>query len=358
MVMGFQKGYINMIDYDFCVSSYLVFRYIVKENIAWKKGVMPTFPAVVKREKVKVRTSADVLEKLQEIIGHIKNPEKLGILLSGGIDSAIIAALFPRGTKAYTIRFVAEGAIDETSEARKVAEQLGLKHSVVDLTWDDYNKEMDKLMRWKKAPLHPVEVGLYKASLKAHNDGIGFLAVGNVADSTFGGFDKLLSRDWSFDEFIERYTFIDPRSAVKRPVSMRNIFEPYRQGNGINIIKFLKEVHGPGISQMFDNAIRAGGCEQLAPFEDLLLDAPLDLQRIRNGEPKYILVEIYKKLFGNMEAPEKIPFARPMAQWLGNWEGPSREEFLDNIPLNKLSGEQKWQLYSLQRFLNIIEESR
>ena len=346
-----------MIDYDFCISSYLVFRYIVKENAAWKKGIMPSFPAVAKREKVKVKTSTDVLAKLQDSVCRINNPERLGILLSSGIDSAIIAALLPRGTRAYTIRFIAEGAIDETTAACNVAEQLGLQHTVVNVTWDDYKNEMDMLMRLKKAPLHPVEVGLYKAALKAQQDGINILAVGNVADSTFGGFDKLLAKDWSFEEFIERYSFIDPTGVVKRPVSMRNIFEPYRQGNGINIIKFLKEVHGPGISQMFNNAIRAGGCTQLAPFEDLLLDAPLDLQRIRNGEPKYILVEVYKKLFSTMEAPEKIPFARPMAQWLENWEGPSREEFLDNIPLHKLSGEQKWQLYSLQRFLNIIEES-
>ena len=346
-----------MIDYNSCVSSYLVFRYIVKENMAWKKGVMPVFPTVVKRKKTKVKTSADVLEKLRERVLNINNPEQVGILLSGGMDSAIIAALLPRGTKAYTIRFIAEGAIDETAEASSVARQLGLKHTIVNVTWDDYQQEMNMLMKRKKAPLHPVEVGLYKASLRAHKDGITLLAVGNVADSTFGGFDKLLSKDWSFNEFIKRYSFINPERVVNEPISMREIFKPYQQGNGINIIKFLKEVHGPGISQMFENAIQAGGCDQLAPFEDLLLDGPLDLDRIRNGEPKYILVEVYNELFGTTKAPKKIAFARPMAQWLNDWIGPSRKEFLENLSIQEFSGEQKWQLYCLERFLDMIEES-
>ena len=52
---------------------------------------------------------------------------------------------------------------------------------------------------------------------------------------------------------------------------------------------FLKVVHGLGIIQMFDNAIEMAGCTTIAPYEDLTLGIPLDIQRIRSGNTKYIL---------------------------------------------------------------------
>lgn len=73
-------------------------------------------------------------------------------------------------------------------------------------------------MKHKKAPLHPVEVGLYKAAVASQQDGINVLASGTGADTMFGGLDKLLSKDWTFDEFVKRYTFLDPIRALKRPV--------------------------------------------------------------------------------------------------------------------------------------------
>ena len=40
--------------------------------------------------------------------------------------------------------------------------------------------------------------------------------MGNGADSTFGGMDKLLSRDWDYEAFVQRYTFIDPAAVLKK----------------------------------------------------------------------------------------------------------------------------------------------
>ncbi len=33
----------------FCLSSFLAFRYVTKEGISWKEGVVPAFPKVQKR---------------------------------------------------------------------------------------------------------------------------------------------------------------------------------------------------------------------------------------------------------------------------------------------------------------------
>lgn len=82
-------------------------------------------------------------------------------------------------------------------------------------------------MRHKRAPLHAIEVALHKAAVIAHADGVDTIIVGNGADSNFGGMDKLLSRDWSFDAFVARYTFVDPARVLTDPRSMRSVFAPY-----------------------------------------------------------------------------------------------------------------------------------
>src|SRR4051812_24840143 len=98
---------------DYCISSYLALRYVAKPDAAWAPGVTPAFPNRSAQGKVKVKTAAEVLDGLRESMRESGQKPGLGVLLSAGMDSAIIAALLPRGTRAYTVRFVATDAIDE-----------------------------------------------------------------------------------------------------------------------------------------------------------------------------------------------------------------------------------------------------
>jgi hypothetical protein len=342
---------------NFCISSYLTFRYVVKDGVPWKEGVLPEYPDCQAQGRYKVKSGQQVLQKLRQSVSECCRDRSVGILLSGGIDSAILAALMPAGTLAYTVKFHAENAVDESQMARVLADAAQLKHKTVDVTWDDYLEHMDFLMQNKKSPLHPAEVGLYLAAKQAASEGMNMLIVGNGADSTFGGMDKLLSKDWGFDEFVARYTFVEPSTAVKDPVSMRDTYEAYRTADGINVQGFLKVTHGIGIIQMFENAIHSAGCKILAPYEELSLDGKLDLERIRSGDTKYILRDVFRLLYPGQDIPDKIPFARPMEQWMSGWQGPARPEFLDNLPMDKFTGEQKWLIYCLERFMNLMEAS-
>ena len=341
---------------SFCISSYLAFRYVATADVPWKPGFCPAFPIIPEGRKVGVTSADEILASLRSIMAERVN-DATGILLSGGIDSAILAALLPPSRKAFTIRFVADGAVDESIRAGEYAKLAGLEHHVVDVTWSDYQAYSDLLMRNKKSPLHAVEVGLYKTGLIAQSHGVTRLVLGNGADSTFGGLDKLLSRDWTFEDFIKRYTFIDPALAVAHPEPIQAVYEPYRQGNSVDVVGFLKTVHGLGVIQAFGNAMVSAGCSTLEPYEELYLDAPLDIARIRRGESKYLVREVFKRLYPSLDTSEKIAFARPMDQWLADWEGPKRPEFRRNLDLNQFSGDQKWLLYSLEQFLNILETS-
>lgn len=342
----------------FCVSSFLAFRYVVDPAAEWQPGCKPVFPETSAQGQIPVETMEEIEAQLRAIIAGKLSPTT-GILLSGGIDSAILAALLPAGTRAYTIKFNADRFLDESIQARAYADRLGLRHTVVAVDWPDYAAFGASLMRRKKAPLHAIEVALHKAALAAQADGLDTLIVGNGADSTFGGMDKLLSRDWTPEEFYRRYTFVDPFLALRDPVDLRSVYRPYLKADGfIDVQRFLKTVHGLGIIQSFECAIHSAGLGLLEPFEQLRYVRPLDLARIRAGESKYLLKALFRRLFAGMEPPEKIPFARPMDAWLADWAGPGRPEFKADAPWRAFTGDQRWLLYVLEQFLDLLDAGK
>ena len=338
-----------------CLSSFLAFRYVTDPAAEWIPGVRPAYPAVSAQGQIPVATMEEIETQLRAIVARNGSPAT-GILLSGGIDSAILAALLPRGTRAYTIKFNAAGFLDESIQARIYADLLGLRHTVVEVDWRDHADFAPALMRRKQAPLHAIEVALHKAARAARADGLDRLVVGNGADSTFGGMDKLLSRDWTLAEFHRRYTFVDPAQVLRDPTEIRSVYEPYVQPDGfVDVQRFLKTVHGIGIIQSFECAIHSAGLALLEPFEQLRYVRPLDLARIRAGESKYLLKALFRRLFNGMEPPEKIPFARPMDSWLADWTGPARPEFKAGVDWRAFTGDQRWLLYILGRFLDQLD---
>jgi asparagine synthetase B (glutamine-hydrolysing) len=327
-------------------SYYLAFRFNASNAIE-EFGVLKN-----SYKQVLVSSAGNVDVFLQNYIKKMTST-KTGILLSGGIDSAIIASYLPKGTRAYTVKFASPGFIDESIMAKKYADKYGLIHKTIEVNWEDYEKYMPLLMQRKGQPLHAMEVALYKASLIAKSDGIDGLFVGNGADSIFGGMDKLLSKDWTFDEFVKRYTFVQPSDVLIDAVPISSIYEHYRMGENIDYVSFIEQIYGTEIIQAYKNAITSAGCEILDIYENLKLSIPLDVERIRNGESKYILRELFRSKYPDFELNEKIAFARPMEEWLKNWEGPIRSEFKENC-LEGKNGDQKWLIFCLEKFLNSI----
>ena len=44
---------------------------------------------------------------------------------------------------------------------------------------------------------------------------------------------------------------------------------------------------------------------------------------------------------------------RPMDEWFKDWKGPERSEFWPNC-VNNLTGDQKYYIWALEKFLNMI----
>jgi hypothetical protein len=333
---------------------FLALRWLAREELSWRGAWRPARPVAGMGAMTPVSDADGVIEALAAQTKALE-AATTGILLSGGIDSAILAALVPAGTLAYTIRFDAPGAIDESPQAAIYAARAGLRHEIVTVCWRDYERFAPTLMLRKRAPLHAVEVALYKAGSRALADGCRALVVGNGADSTFGGLDRLLSRDWRFAEFVARYTFVGPATVLADAGPVTPIFERYRHGDGIDVQGFLKVVHGQGVTQAFENAVHAAGCSMVAPYESLSLAGGLDLERVRRGESKYVLRDVFARLYPTLPPPPKIAFARPMDHWMAGWNGPRHPIFRSSIDVASLSGEQRWLVHTLDTFLHLVE---
>ena len=319
------------------------------------KGLHHRNIAPVKPEdKIKVSSADDIDAAIEKNFSKLRG-KKLGLMLSGGMDSANLAA-YMTGCDAYTFRFL-DGNFqsDELERAKYYAKTYGLKLHYVDINWQAIETHVDPVLKNKCAPVHSIEPQLLAAAEQAKADGVEMLIVGESSDLIFGGMDKLLAQDWNFDDFAKRYTFLNPADALKNPVDMSYLFERYRQGDKIDFLTFMDDVFSIESSSSYLNAFETAKIDYFDPYANLVMAEPLDLHRVRNGEPKYLIRELFAKKYPNYPIPDKVPLPRPVDFYFADWQGPTRPEFKKNLDMKKFTGNQKWQLWCLERFLNLFD---
>ena len=125
-----------MIDKKYCMSSYLAFRYIEDDNKDFFEGLAHSnIKAIPDNQRILVKTEDDIDREISKQVEQFKDKKK-GILLSGGMDSAIIAS-YLSGSDAYTFRFLGgEFQKEELARAEYYAKYYGLKLHYVDISWD------------------------------------------------------------------------------------------------------------------------------------------------------------------------------------------------------------------------------
>jgi hypothetical protein len=68
-----------------------------------------------------------------------------------------------------------------------------------------------------------------------------------------------------------------------------------------------------------------------------------------------LLFEVFGRLYPKLEAPQKVPFARPMDEWLSGYDGPLSSVFKEKIDMSALTGDQKYLIRSLDKFVSLLE---
>ena len=342
-----------MVDKIYAMSSFLQFRTIYDKNVKFSDYIDLPHRAdtAFSENRLPINTSEQLYDYIKQFIEHETSDGKAALALSGGIDSAICAKFMPKGSIAYTFKCVVPGkhVIDETQKAKQFCDLNSLNQKIVEIFWEDYEELSTELFHYINAPFHSIDVQIYKAALQAKHDGFTKLIFGQGADLIYGGFDRLLSKDWTLGEFIERYSCVMPYKVIKEYILITEPFIKYNNNGFIDVHNFLdnhlfwEDIHS------YYNSCAAAGIIFSGAYMNTV-HKPLDINRIRSGDSKYLVREVFQLLYPYIEMQEKIPMPRPMDEWLKDWEGPKLPEFWENCHIN-MSGDQKYYIWILEKFL-------
>lgn len=342
-------------DKKYCMNSFLMLRTIADHNHTFKDGITPLL-FEENKDRQPVMNSEELEAILKAEVEKACAEGKAALALSGGIDSAILAKFMPKGSVAYTFKCIVPGVevVDETPAAAKYAEACGLEHRVVEIYWDDMRSLAPELMKHKGAPIHSIEVQICKAARKAKEDGFDTLIFGESADVNFGGQDGLLSKDWTVPEYIERYSYLLPYKAIKDAEIITEPFAQWSKDGMIDAHEFNRHFYYQESIGSYMNAMDVAGMKLSAPFMKTYMGIPMDYERVRSGENKYLVREVFQRLYPDFMVPQKVPMPRPVNEWLKDWEGPRRNEFWPHCTDN-MTGDQKWLVWALEKYLDMID---
>ena len=343
-----------MVDREYCCSAFLAFRFIPVDGVEFAPGLSHVTASLPHPDRLTyVRDENDIDAALASAFDGLRC-RRLGLLLSGGMDSAILAS-YMKGCDAYTFRFMGgKFQREELARAERFAALNDMHLHYVDIDWSVARECLPPVMRHRGAPVHSIEPQIYAAALQAAGDGVEQMVIGDGADYVFGGMDLLLARDWGYEEYIKRYIYIDPFEALRDARDVTVLFEPYRRGDKIDFVAFMD---GPNTVESYSsymNAFTAAGMPYSDPYEHLKMAEPLDLGRIRSGESKYLIRALFRKRYGE-EPPQKVPMPRPVDEYFRDWKGPVRPEFREDLDIARYDGNRRWLLYALEQFLNMID---
>lgn len=346
-----------MVDKKYCMSSYLMYRRIHDHTKSFSETLKPRL-FEVDFERESVFSSEDLEQKLRSQMQAACSDGKAVLALSGGIDSAILASMMPKGSMTYTFRCIVPGmhVTDESPQAKLYAKNNGLQNKTIDVYWEDFEKYAPILMKHKGAPIHSIEVQIYKAALHAKAAGYKRIVFGESADLNYGGLSSLLSKNLTVGDMLDRYAYILPYHVLRESEMVIEPIAKHARIGFVDVHEFCRTDFFLEAMGSYTNACETAGLEVVMPYSRTWMGIPLDLERVRRGENKYLIREIFQRSYEGFTAPPKTPMPRPMNEWLKNWNGPKRPEFWENCVDERMTGDQRWLLWALERFLNMLEE--
>jgi len=142
-----------------------------------------------------------VAEALADSVrAHLVADVEVGVFLSGGLDSTLIAALASReqpGLRAFTLGFPDSPKIDETAVARHNAEAMGLRHIVVDVHAKDMVDAATQIIRSTGEPLGDPATLPLAVLARTARDEVPVVLAGEGADEFFGGYRRYQIDRWT-----------------------------------------------------------------------------------------------------------------------------------------------------------------
>lgn len=144
-------------------------------------------------------TSVEPVSELQArlddaVAAALVSDVPLALMLSGGIDSSLVAALAvrhvdPGELTAYSVAF--GGPDDEAAAAASLCRELGLRHRVVSVTEARVHDELESWLRDLDYPAaNPTWIASSFVARAVHDDDLKVLLTGDGGDEVFGGYSR------------------------------------------------------------------------------------------------------------------------------------------------------------------------
>ena len=146
-------------------------------------------------EKAALETLDSALE--DTVLSHQRSDVPYGMFLSGGIDSSILLALMARlndrPVRAYTAGFPGSAIRDERAHARRVAEALGADHVEVEVTRDDFWRDLPRIVAAVDDPCADYAIVPTYALARVASRDVKVVLCGEGGDEIFAGYGRYRS---------------------------------------------------------------------------------------------------------------------------------------------------------------------
>jgi asparagine synthase (glutamine-hydrolysing) len=137
-----------------------------------------------------IKEYGSLLEKAVE--RQLLSDVEVGVLLSGGVDSSLVAAIAKskvKNIKAFTIGFD-DKELDETENARITAAYLDIEHHCAEVKFDDFIRQFEEIVDIVEEPLDSGSFFSMYTLSKLASSKVKVVLSGQGADEPLGGYTK------------------------------------------------------------------------------------------------------------------------------------------------------------------------
>ena len=142
-----------------------------------------------------------VAEAVEDSVkAHLVADVEVGVFLSGGVDSTLIAALASReraAIQAFTLGFPENPENDETVIARHNASLMGLRHHVVNVRGEQLTTVAGELVKTTGEPFGDAAVLPLALLAREAQQHVSVVLAGEGADEIFGGYRRYRVDKWA-----------------------------------------------------------------------------------------------------------------------------------------------------------------